>query len=348
METTTPVGRGRGATTPARKLLPPVGSPGGAQAKPNDAMTEFFETFTNMMRTRMEPDSSTPASGSGASVNVKIQAPKNFQLNQNFRIWLERFDNFVKLAKIPVTQRREQLLSRLEHQAYVAVNNLHLEESLSYNEFCSQLMKRFHNVSREDYKLQMRARVQRANETYEAFSDALQELALNAFPSSGFELQQEMALDQFLLGVTAEDAVKQQLLMSSPTTLSEAIRKVRQLEAAQLVMKKGEASKLEATKSTQKVASVAPKPENSEMAKVLELLTSMNDRILQLEGQKGSQRQGDRSGCKTCGSDHRFRVCPQNECYKCHSKGHISKDCPRQQGNENAGLPGGNTVPQKQ
>ena len=71
-------------------------------------------------------------------------------------------------------------MSRLDHQAYVAVANLHLGQELSYQDFCAALERRFHNTAREDYKLQLRARVQGGSETYEAFADVLLELALGA------------------------------------------------------------------------------------------------------------------------------------------------------------------------
>jgi hypothetical protein len=70
-----------------------------------------------MMKTSLGPGTESNASTSTSQATAKIQAPKNYQLNQNFRIWLERFNNFVQLAKIPASQRRVQLLSRLDHQA---------------------------------------------------------------------------------------------------------------------------------------------------------------------------------------------------------------------------------------
>jgi hypothetical protein len=378
----TPVGRGRGAALTPRGLLTP-GTVGGkddegrddvtGRPKPvdttrdGDPMAAFLATFTDLMKTRLTTElssgsPSSPASGTRQpnTSTAKVQAPKNYQISQNFRIWLERFDIYATLSKIPNTERREQLLSRLDHQAYVAVNNLHLASSLSYEQFCAELTKRFHNNTRKDYKLRLRSRIQNSSETFESFSDTLQELALNAYPNGGVELQAEMALDQFLIGVKAAEAVKQQLLMSSPTSLGEAIRKVRQLEAAQLVLKQGASASVEArqdTRSKSKVASATLKDDDkssgsSDMAKVLELLTRMNARITSLE-QQGSQQPpgGARSSggsCRRCGGQaHPVRNCSQAECFTCHKKGHISKDC-SESGNAKEGLARGSPVPRKQ
>jgi hypothetical protein len=137
-------------------------------AASEDSMSSFLNSFASLVQNRLaveQPQSSTSV--------AKVQAPKNYQVHQNFRIWLERFHTYATLAKIPLRERRSQLLSRLDHQAYVAVVNLHLPEDMPYTEFTQALESRFHNTTREDYKLQLKGRVHGANESYEAYSDAL-------------------------------------------------------------------------------------------------------------------------------------------------------------------------------
>jgi len=267
---------------------------------------------------------------------VKVQAPKNFTVGQNFRIWLERFDSFADLTRIPEAQRRPQLLSRLDSPAYVAVSNLHLPETMGYGQFCAALGRRFNNTSREDFKLQLRSRVQLSQETNEAFADSLQELALNAYPDSGHPLQEEMALDQFLSGVTLDESLRQQLFISAPKTLDEAVRKVRQLNAAKLVCQRAPSHDSKPRVKVASATTTSSKPEGvSDMTKVLDLLGKMDARLSQLEQTRGHER-GQK--CWRCHSEgHTHTSCPTIECYQCHQKGHMARDCAHQQGNYRQG-----------
>jgi hypothetical protein len=84
-------------------------------------MDSFLASFASLMKNHVavEPQTSTSVA-------------KNYQVHQNFRIWLERYNIYASLAKIPLDDRRSQLMSRLDHQAYVAVVNLHLADTVSY------------------------------------------------------------------------------------------------------------------------------------------------------------------------------------------------------------------------
>jgi hypothetical protein len=319
------------------------------QSGDSDSMSVFLDSFAQLLQ-GLGPQTghSKACAPVGQSSAAKVQAPKNYMVNQNFRIWLERFDTYAQLARIPEGERKQQLLSRLDHQAYVAVANLHLPSTLTYSEFTSALIRRFHNTTREDFKLQLRARVQNSSESYEAFADNLQELALNAYPDSGFSLQQEMALDQFLVGVGVADTLKQQLLMSSPKFLEEAIRKVRQLESAQLLLRqsshpvshhntpKPKVAKVMVENQTV-VAASATSSQPTELSRVLSLLEKMESRISQLEKSK-SEDAGTKQCWRCHGDGHGPSRCPTLECYHCHEYGHMSRFCPKKSGNEQKGL----------
>lgn len=112
--------------------------------------------------------------------------------------------------------------------------------------------------------------------------------------------------------------------MRTPTSLAEAIRKVRQREATQLVLKQwpviqAGANHQENQKPKAKVASASSKSEShetsvsSDMSKVLELLTKMDQTITALE-QKATIPNNSGDGCQNCRSwgrePHRAGDCP--------------------------------------
>ena len=72
------------------------------------------------------------------------------------------------------------MLTLLEQTAYKAVELLKLSESLTFEELKAKLVERFYSdKTREDYKLQLRARCQRPNEDFEGFADNVMELVEN-------------------------------------------------------------------------------------------------------------------------------------------------------------------------
>ena len=110
---------------------------------------------------------------------------------------------------------------------------LKLPESLAFEDFTAQLVQRFDSGrTKEDYKLQLRARSQKPNEDFEGLADSLVELVENAYPEAVYPFKVELAKDQFIQGVVVGDAIREKLFMSQPGSLVDAVRVVRQLESA--------------------------------------------------------------------------------------------------------------------
>ncbi|XP_064645137.1 uncharacterized protein LOC135498684 [Lineus longissimus] len=152
--------------------------------------------------------------------------------------------------------------------------------------------------------------------------------------------------------------------MSSPRTLEDAIKRIRQLETAKLLLQQGarSASSGTSTNIKVKVASATPASNgtgstpktDSDLSQVLDILKKTDTRIKDLEtsSASGSSRnagrgRGDGScwNCKEFG--HRARECPSIKCYTCGELGHTSPSCPQMPENSQSGSSRGGQTPSR-
>ena len=147
------------------------------------------------------------------------------------KTWSSPFLQYASLVHIKPSKRRSYLLTLLEQPAYKAVELLKLSKSLTFEEFKAKLVERFYSgKTREDYKLQLRARCQRPNEDFEGFDDNVMQLVENADPEAVYSFKVELARDHFIQGLTRTDDLREKVFfMSQPESLMEAVRVVRRL-----------------------------------------------------------------------------------------------------------------------
>ena len=186
----------------------------------------------------------------------------------------------MNLVHIKPSDRPAYLLTLLEQLAYKAVELLKLSESLTFEEFTAKLVERFDSgKTREDYKLQLRARCQRPNEDFEGFADNLMELVKNAYPEAVYSFKVVLARDQFIQGVTLSDDLREKVFMGQLESLVEAVHVVRRLESA--------CKACQAVPSPEKKKSVNAVSGSAESEKVSselkELMLGMNEKIHELE-----------------------------------------------------------------
>ena len=268
------------------------------------------------------------ASSEQSEVRRNVRAPRVYSVGQNFKTWLSQFMQYASLVHIKPVDHRAYLLTLLDQPAYKAVELLRLAESLPFEEFTDQLTRRFDSgKTKEDYKLQLRARCQKPNEDFDGFADSLMELVENAYPEAAYSFKVELARDQFLQGVAISDDIRERVFMSQPSSLVEAVRVVRQLEsarkacrAAPAVEKKKFVNVIGASADSEKIS--------SEIRELKELVLGMNEKIRELEM---------KTEAKTVTAPRR-----RNEvvCYNCRKQGHFARDCPTNTtGNGARGLP---------
>ena len=220
----------------------PGGAEGGLPTKlapkepkklPNSASPEESSEIQQLVNTLYQALKQSMAVSTETESKRNVRAPRVYSAGQNFKTWLSQFLQYANLVHIKPSDRRAYLLTLLEQPAYKAVELLKLSESLTFEEFTVKLVERFDSgKTREDYKLQLRARCQRPNEDFEGFADNVMELVDNAYPEAVYSFKVELAKDQFIQGVTLSDDLRKKVFMSQPESLVEAVRVVRRLESA--------------------------------------------------------------------------------------------------------------------
>ena len=133
-----------------------------------------------------------------------------------YSTWLSQFLQYANLVQIKPSDRRAYLLTLLDQPAYKAVELLKLSESPTFEEFTAKLVERFDSgKTKEDYKLQLRARCQRPNEDFEGFADNVMELVDNAYPEAVYSFKVELTRDQFTQGVAISDDLRDMIRRSN-------------------------------------------------------------------------------------------------------------------------------------
>lgn len=97
-------------------------------ASTNDLVAAMTEAFKQSSQPCTTPNDSTTR-------NVTLRQPRPYSVGQNFKIRLPQYEEYSKLANIPMSKKRAFVMSLLDQPAYRAVQLLRLPDDLSYDEF---------------------------------------------------------------------------------------------------------------------------------------------------------------------------------------------------------------------
>ena len=158
--------------------------------------------------------------------------PTVFSLKQNFPTWFKQFRNFCDLCQIPENNRYRTLLSFLDQEAFLLVENLALTQQQRADIQANAVYILIKNAlkstdSRVPPGYELRFRRQKENESIEQYALALETLALDAYPNEQNIRQNRLLIESFISGIRSDElAIK--LLQNDFANLTEAIEMAKQ------------------------------------------------------------------------------------------------------------------------
>ena len=158
--------------------------------------------------------------------------PTVFTLKQSFPTWFKQFRNFCDLCQIPDNNRYRTLLSFLDQESFLLVENLALtdeqREDIQDNAVYVLIKNALKSTdSRVPPGYELRFRRQKESESIEQYALALETLALDAYPNDQNIRQNRLLIESFISGIRSDElAIK--LLQNDFANLTEAIDMAKQ------------------------------------------------------------------------------------------------------------------------
>ena len=305
-----------------------------------------------------------PSQSLKGGTNTHFRPPKLFAISNDFELWLKRFESYVRCVGLPNEAKGDALLMSLDERAFRTADQLGLDpETQSYSTIRDKLLQRFASRSSEpELRFELSQRRQQPEESLEDFAGVLVDLAARGHRNLGPTLQDSLARDRFIAGISSE-YIQDRLLTDAPETLDEALQLARRLEMAKLArerMRKGskdgpaQPQKPESPVSDKEVAAVGS-TQVQHQSSLCEAVRANTEALRTLMDQLSLTREANPARAME-GGRSRNRRRPAITCWNCGEEGHRRSVCPQRDrqasqsssGNENGLAPRARRQPQNQ
>ena len=262
----------------------------------------------------------------------KAPLPGKYEGEVDFNDYLQQFEVLAEEHKWSVDKKGVMLLARLKGRALeVAAKG----QDVSFKALVARLRSHFSPEHEEMFAQRLQTLQKGAKQTWEDLAYEVRNLTSKAYKGVGGPLLERLGVQAFVNAIP-DDEIRGKVRDAHPTTVSDALRRVRQVEADRSLEKQrthtleGEGTSREKAKSSARVVT----KEQEDRVKVLEerlqaLQMQLDERVpgkSEVQRGRGGARRargagrgrgrGGRGrgtgprGCYLCGGDHFLRDCP--------------------------------------
>jgi hypothetical protein len=224
--------------------------------------------------------------------------PMKYSGKTDFDEYESQFEAIAGLQNWDDDRKAVVLLSKLEGQALTVAT---AEPRTSYKDLVDCLKENFSPEQQTIFAMKLNSRVQGKDETYEALANDVKRLTKKAYSTADSQTRERLATDAFVNAI-ADDCVREKLRDKTPSSVTEALKSVRQIAVNREIEK-------QRVKQTARRVEASSSNENDGDRKLQNKIAKLEAELKQFQSERPKMKQ-------------------PRLCYFCSLPGHVKKFCP--------------------